>query len=87
MNWGVNSSESLASEPMSRSNSSKSYATSSKVGSSNFIPSIGINQYKFHARFELENVTVVGIEDSVGSGRKFGFEILTPEKSFAVYAG
>lgn len=73
---------------MSRSNSSKSHTnTSSKVGSGSFIPNIGTNQYRFHARFELENVTVVGIDDNLGAGRKFGFEILTPEKSFAVYAG
>lgn len=45
-------------------------------------------QYRFHRRFALEDVTVVGLEDAPDdAGRRFGFEILSPEKSFALYAG
>ncbi|KAL8291395.1 hypothetical protein RQP46_002373 [Phenoliferia psychrophenolica] len=43
-------------------------------------------QYRFHRRFELEDVTVIGLEDSSDATRKFGFEIISPEKSFALYA-
>ena len=38
-------------------------------------------------RFGLCDVTVVGAEDCGVPGKRFGFEILTSEKSFAVYAG
>ncbi|KAM0748829.1 Dbl homology domain-containing protein [Meredithblackwellia eburnea MCA 4105] len=43
-------------------------------------------QYTFHRKFELESVTVVGLEESIEVGKKFGFEIRSPEKSFALYA-
>ncbi|GAA5903316.1 uncharacterized protein JCM6883_002759 [Sporobolomyces salmoneus] len=39
--------------------------------------------YKMVDRFELEDVTVVGSEEGQ---RKYGFEVLTTRKSFAVYA-
>lgn len=47
-------------------------------------------QYRLHKMFELEDVTVIGSEESgVGAeeGRKWGFELLSSEKSFALYAG
>ncbi|GAA6036238.1 hypothetical protein JCM8097_006852 [Rhodosporidiobolus ruineniae] len=43
-------------------------------------------QYRLHRRFELEDVTVVGNDEVTESGLKYGFEILSTEKSFAVYA-
>ncbi|GAA5959355.1 hypothetical protein JCM21900_000702 [Sporobolomyces salmonicolor] len=43
-------------------------------------------QYRMHRRFELEDVTVVGTDGVSESGLKYGFEILSTDKSFAVYA-
>lgn len=40
--------------------------------------------YKLVDTFELEDVTVIGSEEGQ---LKYGFEILTTRKSFAVYAG
>jgi len=49
---------------------------------------MGIDQqakeYKLLDRFELEDVTVVGSEEGQ---LKYGFEILSSRKSFAVYSG
>lgn len=75
------------SAPMSRSNSSKSFNGNKVTGENISSTNNGSNQYKFHARLKLEHVTVVSIDDTMLVGRKFGFEILTPEKSFALYAG
>lgn len=46
-----------------------------------------MSQYRFHRRFALEGVTVVDVQDATEQGRRYGFEILSSEKSFAVYAG
>lgn len=43
-------------------------------------------QYRLHRRFLLEDITVVG-EDSAEKGREYGLQILSSDKSFAVYAG
>lgn len=48
--------------------------------------SVGQAQYRLHKRFLLEDITVVG-EDSTEKGKEHGFQILSSEKSFAVYAG
>jgi hypothetical protein len=48
--------------------------------------STGQAQYRLHRRFLLEDITVVG-EESTEKGREHGFQILSSEKSFAVYAG
>ncbi|GAA5929664.1 hypothetical protein JCM1841_004262 [Sporobolomyces salmonicolor] len=42
--------------------------------------------YRMHRRFELEDVTVVGTDGVSEGGLKYGFEILSTDKSFAVYA-
>lgn len=47
----------------------------------------GPAQYCFHRRFALEGITVVDVQDATEQGRRYGFEILSSEKSFAVYAG
>ncbi|GAA6015441.1 hypothetical protein JCM10207_008595 [Rhodosporidiobolus poonsookiae] len=43
-------------------------------------------QYRLHQRLELEDVTVVGSDEVGEGGLKYGFEILSTTKSFAVYA-
>ncbi|GAA5903941.1 hypothetical protein JCM5296_002462 [Sporobolomyces johnsonii] len=43
-------------------------------------------QYRLHRRFELEDVIVVGTDGISDGGPKYGFEVLSPEQSFAVYA-
>ncbi|GAA5888327.1 hypothetical protein JCM6882_008582 [Rhodosporidiobolus microsporus] len=43
-------------------------------------------QYRLHRRFELEDVTVVGSDEVTESGLRYGFEVLSTEKSFAVFA-
>lgn len=43
-------------------------------------------QYRLHRIFPLEGATVVG-DDSSDPGRQHGFQILSSEKSFAVFAG
>ncbi|KAI5480678.1 Rho guanine nucleotide exchange factor [Pseudohyphozyma bogoriensis] len=55
----------------------------SSVGSASGVTASSGATFRFHRRFELGDVTVVGKEDDKGS---YGFEILTPEKSFAVFA-
>lgn len=42
-------------------------------------------KYKFHRFIKLDELTVVGVEDQETDGRTF--ELLSPEKSFAVIAG
>lgn len=66
--------------------SSKSHAGSG-VGSASFDILSTSSQYRFHAKFLVEDITVVSMDDSAKGGKKFGFEILTQEKSFALYAG
>lgn len=44
-------------------------------------------QYRYHHRFSLQDVTIVGVEDGRDPRTRNSFEIRTPEKSFAVYAG
>lgn len=41
---------------------------------------------RFCRKAGIYDVTVVSVEDGLEGGRKFGFEILTSEKSFSVYA-
>ncbi|KAK4697885.1 hypothetical protein P7C70_g8142, partial [Phenoliferia sp. Uapishka_3] len=68
----------------------KSHNRMSQGGSAASAASVGSStsqsQYREHRRFALEDVTVVGLEDSMDVGRKYGFEIRSPEKSFALYA-
>ncbi|ORY72932.1 hypothetical protein BCR35DRAFT_333886 [Leucosporidium creatinivorum] len=58
---------------------------SSHAGSGAGSGSAGQAQYRLHRRFLLEDITVVG-EDSTEKGREHGFQVLSSEKSFAVYA-
>ena len=41
-------------------------------------------RFVFHRKLELEDLTVVGVEDS--KSNQFSFELLSPDKSFAVVA-
>ncbi|GAA5827855.1 hypothetical protein JCM11251_007704 [Rhodosporidiobolus azoricus] len=43
-------------------------------------------QYRLRHQFELEDVTVVGSDEVTESGLRYGFEILSTDKSFAVFA-
>ncbi|GAA5867630.1 hypothetical protein JCM8547_001321 [Rhodosporidiobolus lusitaniae] len=49
------------------------------------VPTGGL-QYRLHRRLELEDVTVIGSGEVTESGLKYGFEILSAEKSFVVFA-
>lgn len=51
-------------------------------------------QYRCHRMMKLEHITVVGTDESgvpgaggEEGGRKYSFEVLAPEKSFALFAG
>jgi len=51
-------------------------------------------QYRCHRMIKLEHITVVGTDESgvpgaggEEGGRKYSFEVLAPEKSFALFAG
>ncbi|RIB16736.1 Dbl homology domain-containing protein [Gigaspora rosea] len=47
-------------------------------------PSLMDNMYIFHRKLDLEDVTVLAVEDS--SSMKNAFQILSPQKSFILYA-
>lgn len=63
---------------------SESRPTHSPHMSVDFSGQVEKGKYVFHRKLDLEDLTVLGVDDS--KGQRDSFEFLSPDKSFAVVA-
>lgn len=63
------------------------HASGGAPGPASTADATGEAPYWMHRKIKLEEITVVEIQDATEEGRRFGFEIRSREKSFALFAG